>query len=158
MFDAFDVAALGFVVEPEEGEEAGEGEVAGLDAAGDGAAFVGEDEAAVFDVVEVAGFGEALDHVGDGGLFDLEGGGDIDDAGVALVLDQFVDPLEVVFGALAWARRGRHDGVMFPKGGGAGKQRQRISWPVVETGRESQAGRAAVVACVGAGFGPRWRP
>jgi len=101
MLDAFDVAALDFSVEAEEGEETGKGFVAALDLAGDVAALIGEDEAAVFFVFEVAGFAEFLDHAGDGGLADFEGGGDVHDAGVAFFLDQFMDAFEIIFGALA---------------------------------------------------------
>lgn len=44
-----------------------------LDAKGDFAAFVGEDEAAVFFVIDVAEFAELLDHACDRGLLHVEG-------------------------------------------------------------------------------------
>jgi hypothetical protein len=107
MFDAFDVLALRFGVEAEEGEKAGEGDVAILDFARDFPALVGHHETAVFFVLEIASFGEFLDHAGDRGLFDLERGSDINHAGVAFLLDQFMDALQVIFGALA-GRKLRH--------------------------------------------------
>ena len=79
-----------------------------LDAQGDFPAFVGEDQAAVFFVVDVAEFAELLHHAGDRGLLDLKGGSDIDDAGVSFFLDQFMDALEIVLRTLTWHQRRRH--------------------------------------------------
>jgi len=107
VFDAFDVLVLRFGVETEEREKPGERDVPILDFARDFAAFVGHDEAAIFFVLEVARFGQFLNHARDRSLFDLKRGGDIDDTGVAFLLDQFMDALQVIFGALA-GRKLRH--------------------------------------------------
>lgn len=101
MLDALDVEALHVGGEAEKGKEAFEGGMAGLDAAGDFAAFISEDQTAVFDVVEVAEFPKFLNHAGDGGLLDVEGRGDVHDPGIAFFLDEFVDALEIIFRALA---------------------------------------------------------
>ena len=106
MLDALDVLSLGFDVETEEGEKTRESAVPILDFARHFPALVGHDEAAVFFVLKIAGFGELLDHAGDGGLFHLERRGDIDHTGVALLLDQFMDALQVIFGALAGRKLG----------------------------------------------------
>ena len=67
------------------------------DVAGEGLPGGGEDEAAVFLVFEEALGVEPLDHVGNAGLGDFEAGGNIDDAGVALGVDELEDSLEVIF-------------------------------------------------------------
>ena len=72
-----------------------------LDLRGDGEAFVGEDQTTILLVVEISQFTEFLHHSGDGGLFDLERGGDIDHAGIALFPDQFMDSFQVILGTLA---------------------------------------------------------
>ena len=80
------------------------------DGDGDALAFIGEDGAAVFLVVDEAFRVEALEHVGDAGVGDAEVFRDIHGAGLALVLDQMEDLLEVVVhrdraaGAPGWKR------------------------------------------------------
>lgn len=106
MFNAFDVLALRFGIEAEEGEKARERDVPILNFARDLASLVGHDEAAIFFVLQISSFGELLDHARHGGLFHLERGGDIDDAGVTLLLDQFMDTLQIIFCALAGCRLG----------------------------------------------------
>ena len=96
MLHPLDVVVDDLVVEAEELEEIGEEVVAVGDVAGEGFAGGGEDEAAVFLVLEETLGVEALDHVGDAGLGNLEAGGDVHDAGVALGVDEFEDSLEVI--------------------------------------------------------------
>ena len=93
---ALDIVVDDLVVEAEELQEIGEEMVAVGDVAGEGFAGGGEDEAAVFFVFEEALGVEALDHIGDAGLGDLEAGGDVHDAGVALGVDEFEDAFEVI--------------------------------------------------------------
>jgi hypothetical protein len=93
---ALDVVVDDLIVEAEELEEIGEQLVALGDVAGEGLAGGGEDQAAVFLVLEQALGIEALDHVGDAGLGDFEAGGNIDDAGVSLGVDELQDALEVI--------------------------------------------------------------
>ena len=64
----------------------------------------------IFFVFQITRLAELLDYVGDGGLPHLERRSDVYDARVALVLNQFVDALQVVFGALA-GRFGRHKSI-----------------------------------------------
>src|SRR5688572_14781218 len=101
MFDAFDVLLLDLRVEAEQGEKAGQRFVAALNFIGDRAAFVGEDEAAIFDVVDVTEIAEFLDHAGDTGLTDVERRSDIDHARVTLLLDKLLDAFEIILRALA---------------------------------------------------------
>jgi hypothetical protein len=108
MFDALDVTALSGGIEAEHGKKAGESFVAVADAEGDFAALGGEDEAAVFLVFEVTGFGEFLHHAGHGRLADFERGSDVHDAGIAFFLEQLVDAFEVILRALARGRRCWH--------------------------------------------------
>lgn len=81
---ALDVVMDDLVIQAEELEEIGQQMVPVGDVAGEGLARGGEDQAAVFFVLEEALRIEALDHVGDAGLGNLETGSDIDDSGVAL--------------------------------------------------------------------------
>jgi len=97
VFHALDVMVDDLVVEAEELEEIGQELVALGDVAGEGLAGGGEDEAAILFVFQEALGIEALDHVGDAGLGNLEPGGDIDDASVPFGIDQLEDPLEVIF-------------------------------------------------------------
>src|SRR6185436_20905290 len=41
-----------------------------------------------------------LDHAGDGSLGDIQRGSDVCHAGITLVVDQLVNPFEIIFGAL----------------------------------------------------------
>ena len=93
---AFDVAVNGVGIEPEAGEETGEDVVAVGDGLADGAAVVGEGDAAVALVNEEAFSVELLDHGGDAGLGNAEIGGDVHDAGVAFEFDEVVNLLQIV--------------------------------------------------------------
>ncbi len=77
-----DIVVDDLVVQAEEFEEIREQVVPMGDIAGQGFAGGGEDQAAVFFVFEEAFGIQALDHVGDAGLGNLEAGGDIDYARV----------------------------------------------------------------------------
>src|SRR5689334_10086208 len=112
MLNSFDVLPLRFRVEAEQREEARQRRVPVLNFAGDLAAFVGEDEAAILFVLEISALGEFLHHAGHGRLFDLEGRSDVDDSRVALLFDQLVNPFEVIFSALARRWRRRHDALL----------------------------------------------
>ena len=60
MFDAFDVASLRFRVEAEQRKKTGERCVPVSNLAGDFAALVGQHQAAIFFVVEIAGLAPAF--------------------------------------------------------------------------------------------------
>ena len=82
------------------------------DAAGQRFAGGRENKPAVFFVLEQAIRVEALHHVGDTGLRNLEAGRDIDHARVALRADQLENALEVIFDGDGTASRigfGWHD-------------------------------------------------
>ena len=96
VFHPLDVLVGHVFRDPQEVEKIGEELVFAGDVAGEFFAGGGEDEAAVFFVVEEALGIEALDHVGDAGLGDAEAAGDIDDAGVALGADELEDLFEVI--------------------------------------------------------------
>lgn len=120
---AFDVAVDGFGVETEAGEEAGEDVVAMGDGLADGAAMIGEDDAAVALVDEEAFGIEFLDHGGDAGLRNAEVSGNIDDARVAFLFDQIVDLFEVVLDGARLGGGGRTSGFF-----GGGHERMRGKW------------------------------
>jgi hypothetical protein len=93
---ALDIVVDYLVIDPEELQEIVEKVVAVGNIAGEGFAGCGEGKAAVFFVLQEALGVEALDHVGNAGLGDIETGGDVHDAGVALGVDEFKDSLEVI--------------------------------------------------------------
>src|SRR5437660_7812599 len=77
MFDAFDILPLRLVIQSEKREKSRKGFVPVLNIAGDLAALLGEDQTAIFFVVQVPRLSKLLNHAGDRGLLDLERGGDI---------------------------------------------------------------------------------
>ena len=101
MFNAFDVLLLGLFIQPEQRKKTREGLVPFLNADGDGAPFFRQDQTAVFFVVEVAELSQLLHHTRDGGLFDIQRGSDIDYACITFLLNQCMDALQVILGALA---------------------------------------------------------
>jgi hypothetical protein len=125
MFDGFDFLLYGVGAQAEEIQHFGEGLVPDFDVLGHSAALLGEGETAVFFVIDEAAFGEAADHVGDGGAAEAKRGGEVSDAGVALLLDEFLDPLQMVLGGfgavegvgLGFSGRACHCGLYNRKGG-----------------------------------------
>ena len=97
MFHSFDVVVNGVVVEAEELEEIGKELVAMGDVSGEGFARGGERKASVLFVFQESVCIEALDHVGDARLRDIEPSGDVDDACVTLGINEFEDLFEVIF-------------------------------------------------------------
>ncbi len=87
MFDAFDVLLLRCGVDAENRKKTGQRFVPLLNLAGDFQPLWGEGEAAIFFVLQVAEFAQFLHHARDGGLLHFQRGSDIDDSGVALLLD-----------------------------------------------------------------------
>lgn len=104
VFDAFDIGFLRFDVQPEQGKKAREGFVPFLNICRNSPPFFGENQAAILLVIQVPEFSQFLDHACDGGLLDAQGTGDIHDAGIALFLDQLVNPFQIIFSALAGCR------------------------------------------------------
>ena len=100
-----DIVVDDLVIDPEELQEIREEMVAAGDVAGEGFARGGEGEAAVFFILEEALGVQALDHIGNAGLGDIETGGDVHDAGVALGVDEFKDSLEVILHSGGGAER-----------------------------------------------------
>ena len=97
MFHPFDIMLDDPRIEPEKREKVGQELMTPGNAAGDGFARRGEDKAAILFVFEQPIGIEPLHHVGDTGLGDFEPGGDIDDSGIALRINQLQDALEIVF-------------------------------------------------------------
>lgn len=96
MFHAFHVVVDGVVVQIEELEEVGEQLVSARDVPGEGFTGSGQGEAAILLVFQQTIGVEALDHVGDAGLRDVEARCDVDHACVALGVDEFEDLFEIV--------------------------------------------------------------
>jgi protein SCO1/2 len=112
MFNALDVGALRFRIEPKKRKEPRQRGVPMLNGQSDLPAFMGENEAAIFFVLHETGAGQFLHHAGHRGLADFERGRDVHHAGIAFRLDQFVDAFEIILGTLtrgSW--RGHDDGI-----------------------------------------------
>ena len=93
-----------------------------LDFAGDGATLVREQESAILLVFHETAARQLLHHAGDGRLPDFERRRDVHHAGVAFALDQLVNALEIIFGALAGRHRGWHGESINHKIRNAGKR------------------------------------
>lgn len=97
VFDAVNVFFLGLVGDSEDGEEVGEDLVAFGDFFADFLAFFCEFEVGVGLVNDEFFFVEALHHLSDGGLADIESAGKVGDADAFLGLGEFVEGFEVIF-------------------------------------------------------------
>ena len=97
VFHAFDVMMDDLLVKPEQGQKLGQELVAPGNIAGQGLARRSQDESAVLLVFEQPLGVEALDHVADAGLGNAKAGGDIDDPGVPLRVDQLQNSFEIIF-------------------------------------------------------------
>ena len=71
-----------------------------LNGKSDGATFFRQHQTTVFLIIEVTQFIEFLHHVGDRGLLDIQGRCDVHHPSISLLLDQLVDPLQIIFGGL----------------------------------------------------------
>ena len=112
MLHPFDIMLDHAIVDAEEFQEIGQELVTPGDIARHGLARSRENEAAIFFVLEQTLAVETLNHVGDAGLRDAETGGDVDDPGVALGVDQLQDAFEIILDRGRIARGnslGRHD-------------------------------------------------
>ena len=107
MFHAFHVVIDHVIGQAEQLEKVGQKLVTAGDVARERLASGGQDEAAVFLILEQALGVEALDHVGHTRLADAEAAGDVHDAGVALGVDEFEDALQVIFYRGTVTGRGR---------------------------------------------------
>ncbi len=67
-----------------------------------------EGKSTVLFIVNKSKLAQFLNHARDGGLLHLEAVCNIDDPGITLLVDQFLDALQIIFRALAWEWRGRH--------------------------------------------------
>jgi len=64
------------------------------------AAFRRKGEATIFFIIHESAFGESAHHVGNGWRTQTEGCGNINHSGIALLVHQFLDALQVVFDGL----------------------------------------------------------
>ena len=96
MLHSFDVVVNHMLIETEQRQEIGEELMPASDVAGERFPGGSQDEAPVLLVFKETIGVEPLDHVGDAGLGNLQAGGDIDDAGVTLRVNQLEDPFEVI--------------------------------------------------------------
>ena len=111
VFHSFDVVVNDLLIQAEQRQKIGEELVPSSDVASESFARGSQDQATIFFVLEEAVGIEALDHVSHAGLGNLETGRDIDDARVALGIDQLEDALEVILDG------GRVAFGIFPGGG-----------------------------------------
>ena len=112
MLHSFDIVVDHAIIDAEELQEIGQELVTPGDIARQGLARSGENEPAIFFVLEETLSVETLNHVGDAGLRDAETGGDVDDPGVALGVDELQDTFEIILDRGRIARGnslGRHD-------------------------------------------------
>src|SRR5437773_1938187 len=100
MLDAFDVLFLRLRVESEQREKAGERFVAFLDVASNALPLFRQHQTAIFFVIEVTQFAQLLDHAGDRRLLDLQRRRDVHYPGVTFFLNQLMNTLQIIFGAL----------------------------------------------------------
>ena len=98
MLHPLDIMVDDALVEPEQLQEFREQLVPSGDAARERFAGGREDKAAIFLILEQAIGIESLDHVRHARLRDLEAGRDVDDARVALRIDELEDAFEVILG------------------------------------------------------------
>ena len=108
VFDAFNILLLDLGRKAEDRKKTAERMVSLLDELSYVVTGGRERESAVLLVVDESKLAQFLHHARDGGLFDLKAVCDIDDASVALLVDQFLDALQIIFRALAWEWRGWH--------------------------------------------------
>ena len=111
VFHALDVMLDHSLIDAEELEEIRQELVSSGNIAGERFTGSGQDQAAIFLVLEETLAVESLYHVGDARLRDSEARRDIDHAGITLGVDQFEDALQVIFhrgGAARGAYFGRH--------------------------------------------------
>src|SRR6266496_681527 len=104
MLDAFDVLFLRLRVESEQREKAGERFVAFLNIASHALPLFRQNQPAIFFVIEITQLAEFLYHTGDRRLLDLQGRRDVHHPGVTFFLNQLMNTLQVVFGALTRRR------------------------------------------------------
>src|SRR2546422_5074229 len=106
VLDTFDVLFLRLRVESEQREKAGERFVPFLNVASHALSLFGQHQPAIFFVIEVTQFAQLLHHTGDRRLLDLQRRRDVHHTGVTFLLNQLMNTLQVVFGALtgSWWR------------------------------------------------------
>jgi len=97
VFHSFHIMLDHAIVQTKQLEEVSQELVTSGNITGQGLTGSGEDQPAVLLVIEEAIAIEALNHVSNAGLRDAEIRGDIDDPGVSLGVNQFEDPLEIIF-------------------------------------------------------------
>lgn len=105
VFDPLDIGLLRFWIQSKEGEKARESFVPPLDASRDFSPLIRQDQAAILFVIDIPEFTELLHHARHGGLLHIERRSDVHDTGVALFLDELMNPLEIILRALTWHRR-----------------------------------------------------
>lgn len=110
----FDVVTDDLFVEAEQGQKIGQELMPPRDVAGEGFAGRSQNQAAILFVFQEAFAVQPLNHVADAGLRNIEAGRDVDDAGVALGINQFENSFEVILDRGGIALR-------FFRGHGSGK-------------------------------------
>ena len=96
MLHTFDVVMDHALAQTKELEEIAQQPVAMGNVAGQFFAGGSQYQSAVLFVFQQALVTQSLHHIGDAGLGDIEGGGDIDDPGITLGINQFEDAFEII--------------------------------------------------------------
>jgi hypothetical protein len=97
MFDAFDFTIHGLVIQPQERQEFTERLVPGFDVLGHLSSGRRQRKPAITFVIDKAAAGEPADHIRNRRGAEVQGGGQICDPRVTFLLDQFLNPFEVIF-------------------------------------------------------------
>jgi hypothetical protein len=97
VFHSFDVVLDHSSVEAQELKEVRQELMAAGNISSQGLTGRGQDEPAIFLVVKESIAIEALNHISNAGLGDVEVGSDIDDPGVSLGVNQFQNSLQIIF-------------------------------------------------------------
>ena len=100
MFNELDLFLNGFGAEPKQVEQFGQSFMAHLDVVSHRASFGGQAEPAILLVIDKPASGQPANHVGNGGSAETKRGGNIRDPGISLLIDQFLNALEVILGGL----------------------------------------------------------
>ena len=98
MLDSLDVLSLDVIIQLEQRKETGQSLVTSLDSLRDLTPTLGQHQPSlVFLVIDETKLAKLFDHVGHRGLADVQRIGDVDDACLARLLDQFQDAFQIIF-------------------------------------------------------------
>lgn len=97
MFHSFDIVVDNTLIQAKQSKKVRQKSMPARDISRDRFTGRGQDQAAIFLILEQAFRVEPLHHVCDASLRDFETGGDIDHTGIALRIDQLENAFKVIF-------------------------------------------------------------